>query len=69
MLERLGLVLPVSPPSLAAVAVVVLESVEVVAVDDEDEVVSSLESMLERSWLRLLGPCELMPAMDMIDLL
>jgi hypothetical protein len=64
MLERLGLVLPVSPPSVAvAVAVCVLAVSDVVVVFD---VVSSFVSRLDRIWDRLPDPCEPILAIDMM---
>jgi hypothetical protein len=64
MLERLGLVLPVSPPSVAVVVVFVLVVSDVVLVDFD--VVSSFVSRLDRIWDKLPDPCEPMPAMDMV---
>jgi hypothetical protein len=64
MLERLGLVLPVSPPSVAvAVAVCVLAVSDVVLVVLD---VSSFVSRLDRIWDRLPDPCEPILAMDMM---
>jgi hypothetical protein len=64
MLERLGLVLPVSPPSVAvAVAVCVLVVSDVVLVVFD---VSSFVSRLDRIWDRLPDPCEPILAMDMV---
>ncbi len=64
MLERLGVVLPVRPPSVAVVAVV-LDVVEVELVVDVLDVVSSFVSRLARIW-DSPDPLELMPAMDMV---
>ena len=64
ILERLGLVLPVRPPSVAVVSVV-LDVAEVELVADVLDVVSSFVSRLARIW-DSPDPLELIPAMDMV---
>jgi hypothetical protein len=64
ILERLALVLPVRPPSVAVVSVV-LDVAEVELVAEVLDVVSSFVSRLARIW-DSPDPLEPIPAMDMV---